>query len=59
VTLHAFHCRLQSGLPSPIEAEQVAWVKPQDLPGYPMGKIDRLIARDLNSRGASAEQSDS
>jgi len=47
VTLHAFDCTLHLGNPAPLEANQIAWVKPSELINYPMGKIDRLIARDL------------
>ena len=47
VTLHAFLCRLQDGSPRPIEASEIRWVKPVDLPAYPMGKIDRQIASRL------------
>jgi A/G-specific adenine glycosylase len=47
VTLHAFLCRLQDGTPRPIEASEIRWVKPHDLPAYPMGKIDRQIASRL------------
>ena len=48
VTLHAFHCRLQPGSqPRPLEASDLRWVLPAELETYPMGKIDRQIARDL------------
>ena len=47
VTLHAFHCVLKSGEPRPIEANDVKWVSTTDLPGFPMGKIDRQIASRL------------
>ena len=48
VTLHAFHCRITSGEPQPLSADQLAWVIPSQLGSYPMGKLDRLISRDLN-----------
>ncbi len=47
VTLHAFHCRLIAGEPHPIEASDIRWVGLQELGSYPMGKIDRMISRDL------------
>jgi A/G-specific adenine glycosylase len=48
VTLHAFSCRLLDGEPQPIEAADLRWVTPPELKEYPMGKIDREIAKNLN-----------
>jgi len=48
VTLHAFRCSLEEGEPRPIEASDLRWVAPSDLQGFPMGKIDRQIARDIS-----------
>jgi A/G-specific adenine glycosylase len=47
ITLHAFDCALRQGEPQPIEASEIRWVRPQDLPGFPMGKVDRQIANHL------------
>jgi A/G-specific adenine glycosylase len=48
VTLHAFLCRLAGDArPTPLEASELRWVAPPELPDYPMGKIDRQIARRL------------
>ena len=48
ITLHAFCCTLSNGdQPKPLEALDLRWVNPSDLPDYPMGKIDRQISRDL------------
>ncbi len=47
ITLHAFHCSLISGEPQPLQVADVAWVTVAQLGGYPMGKIDRRIAKDL------------
>jgi A/G-specific adenine glycosylase len=49
ITLHAFLCELTDGEPKPIEAAELAWVSPIELHRYPMGKVDRLIARKLAS----------
>jgi len=49
ITLHAFHCELKRGEPQPIQAAALAWVGPADLDKYPMGKVDRQIARKLVS----------
>lgn len=47
ITLHAFLCELADGEPRPLEAAALAWVAPVDFGRYPMGKVDRMIARDL------------
>lgn len=47
ITLHAFLCALNGGEPRPLEAEALAWVEVPALGKYPMGKVDRLIARRL------------
>jgi A/G-specific adenine glycosylase len=48
VTLHAFRCRLNGvRLPRPVQTAELAWAAPQELSGYPMGKIDRQIAARL------------
>lgn len=49
VTLHAFQCKLVTGRPRPLQVEQVAWVNPEELSQYPMGKIDRQISQSLVS----------
>ena len=49
ITLYAFLCRLTGGEPKPIEAAELCWVSPDDLAHYPMGKVDRRIARKLTN----------
>ncbi len=49
ITLHAFRCTLLDGEPQPLEAAELAWVGPQELKEYPMGKVDRQIARRIGS----------
>lgn len=48
VTLHAYQCRLISEDLQLNYHTEAAWVSPQDLPAYPMGKIDRQIADQLS-----------
>jgi A/G-specific adenine glycosylase len=49
VTLHAFLCRLSAGsLPRAAQVQDLRWVKLEELADYPMGKIDRQIARKLS-----------
>ncbi len=48
VTLHAFACRLANGAePRPLQAHDLRWAQVSELANFPMGKIDRLIARRL------------
>lgn len=49
VTLHAFHCTLNGAEPRAIEASDLRWALPIELAGFPMGKIDRQIARHLST----------
>jgi hypothetical protein len=48
ITLHAFACTILPGQ-SVLESETVRWVRPEELPGFAMGKVDRLIARRLQA----------
>jgi A/G-specific adenine glycosylase len=47
ITLHAFECRLKNGDPIPHEHQDIRWVKPTELHDFPMGKIDRQIAKRI------------
>jgi A/G-specific adenine glycosylase len=47
VLVHAFYCTRKSGRIKACEAQQIAWVKPLEFSAYPMGKVDRLIARQV------------
>ena len=49
ITLHAFFCTITEGTPTPVEAQDMQWVTLTDLEQYPMGKVDRLIARQLKT----------
>lgn len=44
ITVHAFYCELLSIS----EGGDIKWVKLQEMDSYPMGKVDRQIARVLN-----------
>jgi A/G-specific adenine glycosylase len=53
VTLHAFFCTLINGeQPKPIQVSDLRWVRLDKLADYPMGKIDRQIATDLQEATA-------
>jgi len=45
VRVHAFNCRITSGHLEPREQQTIVWVSPDEFEQYPMGKVDRLIAR--------------
>lgn len=47
VRLFAFHCTITQGKPQLLHASELQWAAPQDLVNFPMGKIDRQIARRL------------
>lgn len=52
ITLFAFLCSLSNGEePQPLECDELAWVKLPELRDFPMGKVDRLIARKLVEEG--------
>jgi len=52
ITLHAFLCALAPGaLIQPMEGQAFAWISLDEMPDYPMGKVDRLIARQLIEEG--------
>jgi A/G-specific adenine glycosylase len=47
VTLHAFCCSVAVGEPRALHASEIRWVEPSFLQNFPMGKIDRQIARRI------------
>ena len=48
ITLHAFLCSLpDEDRPEPMDHQEIAWVKMDELVDYPMGKVDRQIANRL------------
>ena len=49
VNLHAFFCEIVKGEPQPLEATQITWCELHQLTEYPMGKIDRQIAEQLQN----------
>lgn len=50
VTLHAFQCAVLSGEPQALAASELRWAAPAELAQYPMGKIDRQIARRVQNQ---------
>jgi A/G-specific adenine glycosylase len=45
VSVYAFVCRLRGRPPRLLEHTALRWVRPEALSRYPMGKVDRAIAR--------------
>ncbi len=50
VSVHAFECKRLAGEPQPRDHTALAWIPLDELPDYPMGKVDRLIADLLRAR---------
>lgn len=51
VTVTAFECELRRGTPQALEHTRLLWIAPGRLGSYPMGKVDRAIARRLQTSG--------
>jgi len=49
ITLHAYFCRIVRGEPQPAASEQLAWVRRDQLAGYPFPKANRRITLALIS----------
>jgi len=47
ITLHAYQCHLPEGEPQAFEHDAIHWVPISELGAYPIGKLDRQIARLL------------
>jgi A/G-specific adenine glycosylase len=47
ITLHAFATELTDGKPRAVEVAGLVWVLPNELGDYPMGKVDRQIALQI------------
>lgn len=47
VTVHAYACSVKRGRPVAREHTALRWVRPESLSEFPMGKVDRQIARVL------------
>ncbi len=55
VTLHAYFCKLANhSQPRATQVEDLRWVAISELFDFPMGKIDRLISKDLQGLRFSA-----
>jgi A/G-specific adenine glycosylase len=49
ISVHAFACQRLKGEPQSLDHTDLKWVRLLDLPDYPMGKVDRMIAEMLMS----------
>ncbi len=50
VTALVFECRVAEGEPEPLRHTELRWVRVGNLAEFPMGKIDRAIARRIERR---------
>lgn len=57
ITLHAFHCRHRAGRPEPRAAEDVAWVRPDELETYAFPAANRRIIEALEEQREDARSS--
>jgi len=47
-TLHAFQCSISPmQQPKPLQVQTLQWINPNELPNFPMGKVDRQIANRI------------
>ncbi len=53
VTLYAFQSTIIETEPQPLQHSLIRWVNIRELDQYPMGKIDRMISRDLQNEPVS------
>lgn len=52
ISLHAFLCAIEDhAQPKNLESDALAWVRVSELGDYPMGKVDRQIAKKLIGKG--------
>ena len=51
ITMHAFFCRLISGVPSPKSSQQIRWVKITELEKYPFPKANKKLTERLMGIG--------
>jgi len=47
VAVRAYLCRLSGPMPQALEAQDLIWVRCDEMAQFAMGKVDRLISRDL------------
>jgi len=47
VEVRAYRCGLDGAMPQALEAQELVWVKCEEMARFAMGKVDRLISRDL------------
>ena len=50
ITLHFFQCRLVSGQPKPLEGQEMAWIRPDELAPCRFPPPDRKIIEQLQIR---------
>jgi A/G-specific adenine glycosylase len=55
ITLHAFETHHQGGEPQALDHDQLQWARIDELDQYPMGKVDRLIAEEVQRRWNTEE----
>lgn len=47
ITMHAWHCKLISGKPTPKESQEIRWVTKEELEEYPFPKANKVLTEKL------------
>jgi A/G-specific adenine glycosylase len=55
ITLHAFETHHHGEEPQALDHDQLQWAKIDELDQYPMGKVDRLVAEEVERRWEANE----
>jgi hypothetical protein len=56
--VHAFECLSEKGEPKLLAHQEIQWVRPDELPEYPMGKVDREISRTFIDKQSAEKEND-
>ena len=51
ITLHAFMCTIEKGIPKPNSSQQIKWVKRSELADYPFPKANKVLTEGLMEQG--------
>jgi A/G-specific adenine glycosylase len=57
ITLHAYTCRIKSGVPTPHSSDEIRWVRTDELHDYPFPKANRTLTKILVEKANVSEAS--
>ncbi|MDZ7690088.1 MAG: (deoxy)nucleoside triphosphate pyrophosphohydrolase [Balneolaceae bacterium] len=58
ITMHAFLCKLNDGIPQPKSSQQVKWISIEELGDYPFPKANRRLTEKLMKLGQGQQEFD-